>query len=401
MHDNLTTAAVLTPRGPGAIGVIRVCGPGAARAVSRLFQSRSTTPLERLLAERPDRLCYGKLVENGETIDDAIVSLVPRSPLPAVDIALHGGTRVMDRVLSSLECQIVTPMRSSTPLPLAWPAADRIEEEALEQMLIAKTRRAAGFLAWQRVRLPDHLRALARENGGDADRLRRELSSLLDGADAALTLLRGATVALLGPPNGGKSTLFNRLVGRPGAIVSPVPGTTRDWVTAEIELHGVPFTLIDTAGRRETSDPLERAAIEAGADIVSRADVCLHVIDGSTDETPDSLHPPTFPNGKKKTIVILNKCDRGKSNGARDRIHDFTGSDATVLVLSAETGENIEALHEELLRSLGFSNWVDFKPRCFTTRQIAVTMKIISDLMSNGAKVVNKINEVLIGGREA
>ena len=197
----------------------------------------------------------------------------------------------------------------------------------------------------------------------------------MDGFETAKRLIEGVTVALVGPPNGGKSTLFNRLVGRSAALVSARAGTTRDWVSAQVDIAGVPITLIDTAGRADPITPLERGAIAAGRRIGEEADLALLVLDGSAPwpDGPDLL--AEYGVGVLHYVLVINKLDLAPAwDPAMELIPGLEGGGATVRV-SAGTGAGIDQLVGAVMHLLGYDRLSGASACLFTVRQIDVARR--------------------------
>jgi tRNA modification GTPase len=375
---------LLTPASAGAIGVVRVVGPDPCTVVNQAFRSKFGKPLS---TESVDRLRYGQFVDNAEVIDDVVASVTALNGCRlAVDISAHGGVRIIERILQTLERLGAPACEPFAAIQDVWPARDHIEAEAIEALCRAKTARALRFVAWQRQHLSALLGELAEKVTADQASVRDQLEAVIDRFALARTLLRGAVVAIVGPPNSGKSTLFNCLLGRPAAIVSPTAGTTRDWLAESIELDGIPVTLVDTAGRHEARDALEQLAIEAGRSVAERADVHLLVFDG-TQPLPDPLRDAGKTHGIP-VVLAANKSD------LLARAHH--APDAAALV-SAKTGEGVQALVQLLVTSLGFSSWPDEAPSFFTERQVRIARNALSRLRTDPPGTAEAIRRELLG----
>ena len=355
-----TIAAVATPFGEGAIAMLRVSGARALEAAGRVCQ-----PVRgELDTLRPRRLHRAKLLSpDGATLDDVLVS-VHRAPASytgedLVEITCHGGILVTRRALDAL---LAAGARAAEPGEFTQRAflngkMDLTQAEAVMDLIGAQTDLAlraaseqlAGRLGQRIHTLREDLLALVAHVEAYIDFPDEDIdpdtgAALLTRFDAGLTTLdallatagqgrilrEGVRTVIYGPPNVGKSSLLNALVGHERAIVSEVPGTTRDTVEEFVNVRGLPLRLIDPAGLRATADPVENAGIARTRDTLARADLALHVADGS--------QPPVevpFPPAATQ-ILVLNKIDLGVDPA-------WSQHPATVHV-SCRTGEGLDAL---------------------------------------------------------
>lgn len=384
-------AALLTPPGVGAIAVIRIAGPDALRIIGELFQ-----PVQRLRASKEagavldsDALRYGRILIDGEVVDDVIACRVSTIDLPIVDLSTHGGVRVVERVLEAIE-QRGARVTSADALPaVAWPADTLIEEEIVRAWSLAKTTRAVRFLAWQQRSLVAALMNTADLCETDCDAAAKAMRAMLGGFRAAQFLASEATVAIVGPPNSGKSTLFNRLVGRDATIVSQLAGTTRDWVEASIDVGGVPIRLIDTAGLHDEAGDLEEQAIEAGRRAAATADLTVIVFDGSQPR-PDGSGSFTSMLSTAACLTVWNKSDLPRSPNE-------AGDARVEVAVSARTGDGVESLTTAMLKCLGFDEFQDAAPTFFTGRQARVSRAVLATVTSAPGDAARAIREELIG----
>lgn len=263
-------AARLTPAGRGAIAAVLVSGPGATEIVDRLFNSANGRPL----AEQPlDRIVFGRW--GGEEL------IVCRRGPEQLEVQCHGGSAAVEALIRSLaEHGIVI---ESWEEHVQQVAGDRLAAEAWQMLAQVQTERAALILLDQfHGALRRAIDAICQAAGAG------QLTTALAGIDALLArasigrhLVRPFRVVLAGRPNVGKSSLVNRLLGYGRAITSPVPGTTRDIVTATTALDGWPVELVDTAGLHEAGSELEQQGIERAATEIRSADLVLLVHDAS------------------------------------------------------------------------------------------------------------------------
>lgn len=336
-------AAVATPPGRGAVAMIRLSGPGAVAALASVWRGR---PLESL----PDgRQTFGRIVErrasgvsgpDAEEMVDEVTVLVRRAPRSftgeeTAEIICHGGVLVTRRILDLL---LAAGARLAGPGEFTRRAfengkLDLAEAEAVIDLINAGTdlaRRAAaaqlsGRLSGEIARLrEDLIWALAQteaaidfpEEGIDAgtgaaldERIascQRRIRTLLESEQRGRVLREGFRVAIIGPPNAGKSSLLNALLGHDRAIVSPEAGTTRDFIEETLDLGGVPVRLADTAGLREGAGEIEREGMDRSLRLAAVADLVIELHDGSLPPPARVLSGEIPP---ERRMLVLNKSD--------------------------------------------------------------------------------------------
>ncbi|MGB0717503.1 MAG: GTPase, partial [Phycisphaerae bacterium] len=308
MSGETTQVAVMTPPGTGAVGLIRVSGPESFTIIEQLLHQ----PLP-----PAGRLAYGKLTVNENDLDDVIVATGIQQHGPFVDLTTHGGKRVMERVLEVIvQAGAVLhahPQYSETVTHDCF----SIEGAILAALERARTKRSAQLIASQRRRIPKALGMPPYASRSDSE-LRTSLYEMADRFDSCRPLIEGIVVLIAGRPNAGKSTLLNRLCGRDAALVSDLEGTTRDWVEVQSDWDGLPISLIDTAGDRDTADQLEAQAIETIGRQVNRADVILWIHDITRPESDRNAElcqfHERFESVFRRTpiVVVNNKCDNSQ-----------------------------------------------------------------------------------------
>jgi len=320
-----TIAAISTPPGEGAIAIIRVSGP-KARQIGAELLGKST--------DLPDRvLHFGTFRHRGKKLDEGLIALftAPRSYTgeDMAELQCHGGTLVTAQLY---EAVLDAGARAADPGEFTHRAflrgkMDLTQAEAVMDVIRASTPRAlhaaqeqlGGRIgaAIQEIRADilatvAHLEAyidfpdedidphVGTQLLGDIERVRLKIDSLLATGHEGRILREGVRLVLCGAPNAGKSSLLNRLLGFERAIVSAIPGTTRDTIEEFASLHGLPFRITDTAGVRETTDAIEREGVERARQAIERADVVLHVVDAQ------EVIPEPF---SASEILVLNKSD--------------------------------------------------------------------------------------------
>jgi tRNA modification GTPase len=329
-----TIFALSSGRPPAAIAVVRVSGPQAGAALKKLT-GRLPEPRQAALARVRDPA-------SGDTIDEALALWfpAPRSETgeDVAELQLHGGQAVIAGVLDALaKIEGCRPAEAGEFTRRAFENGklDLTEVEGLADLIAAETqaqrrqafRQLKGLIGnraeeWRR-RLIDMLALVeARIDFSDeadvpenlvepalaaARQLRDEIAACLASAAHGERLREGLVVAIAGPPNAGKSTLLNRLVRREAAIVSPYPGTTRDVIEVHLDLGGYPVTLLDTAGIRESDDPVEQEGVRRARERAAAADLVLWVIDASAAGA--AANDPADRLLQAEVWVLRNKID--------------------------------------------------------------------------------------------
>ena len=367
-----TIAAVATAVAPGqgGIAVIRLSGPDAQRAVRDITSFPGAQPWE------SHRVLYGHVMaaDGLERLDEVLVLLMqaPRSftAEDVVEIHCHGGVMAVQRVLSRVLEQ--PGVRRALPGEFSQRAVlngrlDLTRAEAISDLVAARSQRAAQLamagvdggiqrrIEQLRERLLDQLSELEARVDFEDDlpaldgqalltvlqSVRDDLLQLVADGERSAALHQGLRVALVGRPNVGKSSLLNRLSRRERAIVTDLPGTTRDLLESEIVLEGVPITLLDTAGIRSTNDAVEQLGIARSHDALASADLVVllfDLTDGWTedDQTLRQQIPADVP-----YLLVGNKADLSDAEAAAD-VH-----------LSAVTGSGEAELVQALLERCG------------------------------------------------
>ncbi len=380
-------AFVLTPPGTGAIGVVRIVGPDAewiGRSVFRPAGQRAGTSLQ-----------YGSFLDGEAILDDVIVSRPPRIASPALDICAHGGIRVIERILLVLQ-RLGVPLESTAEDVCShWPTQDAIESEAIHALARAKTERAVVFLAFQRRELPKAVWRIASTCERNPDEASCEIEHITRRFPAARTLLDGATIAIVGAANSGKSTLFNRLVGRKAAVVSEQAGTTRDWVSADIEFEGIPLLLIDTAGRQRHAHPLEVDALVAVQERIATATVRLVLLDGAVNPLADVVDAIQTYRSHGPCLLVATKSDLPSAwdlDELASSVHVPRGASVRVC---AQTDKGVEDLSLALGAMLDtVTNLLD-TPVAFTTRQMGLLRHALANVRSRGDLAKQSLEQML------
>ncbi|MBK6679843.1 MAG: tRNA uridine-5-carboxymethylaminomethyl(34) synthesis GTPase MnmE [Ignavibacteriales bacterium] len=361
-----TITAIITPPGVGAISVIRVSGKDSISAVDRIFSGTSS------LSKAPTHsLKYGKIVTaEGEILDDVVVSVF-RSPHSytgedSVEISCHGNPNITRRItellydlgiknaepgeftkraflngkldLSQAEAVMeLISARSDASLKGARNQLDGLissKVNSLRYMLVNTSSLVELELdfAEEDIEFVDHSELIKRITN-----IIHELDNLLSTYAFGRVVRDGVNVALVGQPNVGKSSLLNYLLKEYRAIVSSIPGTTRDIIREEVVIDGVLYRLFDTAGIRETQDEIEIEGVRRSREAVTNADLILFINDVMQNISVDLYEEISKLTDEKKIIVVLNKVDIKHSSLLKADV-----------AISAKTGEGINALFDLL-----------------------------------------------------
>lgn len=349
-----TIAAALTARTPGAIGVIAVHGPNALQAVGSFCRTQAGQPVHTFSVDAP-RLF--KLVDGEQTIDDALVVYSVDDESQSVELCPHGGVRIIERVLAALESTGVRVVTGTEYMDRV--ASDPLLRDVDRALIPAGSRRMAHWLLAQRRLLPDFLRNWSSHDA-------TAIESFRNRTRAAIRLVRGIRMSIIGPPNAGKSTLANRLIGHDRVITSDVAGTTRDWIDETAAIDGWPVTLTDTAGLRTTECEIESEAIRRATDQARLSDFVIILLDAtaSSDETYEAqVRAESALDPEQQRLIVTNKSDA--SDASRR-----TSTTMNQILISARTGDGIEELERRIAAALGLNVLESDQPTGFLSEHL-------------------------------
>ena len=391
MHDPAETiVAVATPPGRGGVGCVRMSGPDAETIAQSLFtpaRARRPTQIASVAPELREQLSerfvagharFGRFLgRDGQEIDHGYLIRFERrrsfTGEPTVELWTHGSPAVLGELVAAA---LESGARAAAAGEFTYRALrngrlDLASAEGVRDLIDAQTRaqarvafaQAEGALSRALAPLREQLEDLIARGEAAVEfvdesethltvsQLQAGIDRVSDGCDGLLAQYRGgrlvregASLAIVGRPNAGKSSLFNRLLTRDRAIVTETPGTTRDTLEEVIDLDGVPLRLVDTAGLRETEDPIEREGVRRAHAARAEADVSLVVLDGSRSLEPDEERAlaDAAVSGVGRTLVAVNKCDLPGELV-------MPATPLPVVRVSALTGEGLDRLRRRLL----------------------------------------------------
>lgn len=369
-----TIAAIATPSGPGAIGVIRLSGADAFSIVSKAWKGRD------LMAAKPNTLVYGYILDaQGEAIDEVVLSLFkgPHSYTKedTIEISCHGSAFILQQVMKRLlqlgarqaEAGEFTQrafLNGRFDLSQAEAVADLIASGSKRSHAVAMKQLRGGVskdIAQLREELIHFASLIELElDFGEEDvefASREDLNRLIDKISGHLQKLiasfqygnaikNGVPVAIVGKPNAGKSTLLNALLNEEKAIVSDIAGTTRDVVEDVMQIDGINFRLMDTAGLRETQDVVEAIGVQRTFERMKLSSIIIYMFDISLEaqsEVEQTLEKYKAEYPDAKIIPVANKMD----------LSDKAFEMADLISISAKNKQGIEALQERMVDAAG------------------------------------------------
>ncbi|MBU5611822.1 tRNA uridine-5-carboxymethylaminomethyl(34) synthesis GTPase MnmE [Geomonas azotofigens] len=381
MYVRDTIAAISTAVGEGGIGIVRISGPASLPIASSIFRAKSNGGL------KSHRFSYGDVVNpaNGDLVDEAMVVYMkgPNSYTreDVVEIQCHGGTLVVSRILGlALEqgARLAEP-GEFTKRAFLNGRIDLVQAEAVMDVISSRTDASLALAQHQREGLLSKRISTVKEGivyalayvealidfpeddvdvAVETDVLGKvapalaELDALIQGFDEGKVLRDGVSVVIAGKPNVGKSSLLNTLLKEKRAIVTSVPGTTRDLIEEVVNINGLPVKLLDTAGIRESEDQVEQEGVRLSLDRIPKADLVLFVVDGSTDFCEDDVSILQAI-GSKSFIVVRNKADLSVKATLPDDCC------APVVALSTLTGQGVPELRDAISNAFMHGHAID------------------------------------------
>ncbi|MCL5290200.1 MAG: tRNA uridine-5-carboxymethylaminomethyl(34) synthesis GTPase MnmE [Bacillota bacterium] len=374
-----TIVAIATPLGEGSIGIIRISGPAAIDVGRLVFQPKVN---QDWYIKDNYKLVYGHVVDpaSREIIDEVLLSVMrgPRSftAEDVVEISCHGGIVPLRRVL---EVVLRQGTRLAEPGEFSKRAflngrLDLAQAESIIDIIRAKTDAGAKIaMAQLGGKLSDKVSALQHEllgllaqieaiidfpeddipeetleeMAGRCNGLLKVIEQLLDNADTGKIYREGLRTVIVGKPNVGKSSLLNALLREQRAIVTDIPGTTRDVIEEVLNIKGVPLKIIDTAGLRETQDLVEKLGVERSKQLLNQADLILLVLDAFTGLSEEDLRVIDLIK-EKKVLVLINKIDIARNAIDQAELKKLIGF-SDILEISAQKEIGLDRLEQSIL----------------------------------------------------
>jgi len=383
-----TIIALSTASGAGAIAIIRLSGDAAIRTTDQLFRAKSK---KKLTDQKSHSIHLGDLLDGERIIDEVLVSVFknPHSYTgeDVIEISCHGSRYIQEKILQLFVNKGIRPAKAGEFTLRAFMNGkmDLAQAEAVADV-IASENEASHQVAMQQMRggISQEIKSLrqelldfaslieleldfAEEDVAFADRaafqalllkIQGLLKRLIDSFALGNVIKKGVPIAIIGPPNAGKSTLLNVLLQEDKAIISAIAGTTRDSIEDEITIGGIGFRFIDTAGIRETKDEIEQIGIQKTFEKVAAAAIVLYLIDSNAFDHEKTAHQEKVRQLKqqysdKAIWILFNKND----NGAIKTPNEFEGFPC--LTLSAKNKSGINTLKDALVQHMHRNNYQD------------------------------------------
>lgn len=382
MRDD-TIAAIATPPGSGAIAVIRVSGPQAFDIVEKIFKPIKP---KKLHEQKGYTIHFGQIIDkNQQIIDEVLISIfhAPHSYTgeDSIEISCHGSVYIQQKILELLidaGARIAEPgeftmrafLNGKLDLAQAEAVADLIASQSQAAHRIAMNQLKGGIsneLKQLRQQLVDFASLIeleldfAEEDVEFADRqqlrdlilkIKQRVTQLMSTFQLGNAIKNGIPVAITGEPNVGKSTLLNLLLKEDKALVSDIPGTTRDSIEDIISINGILFRFIDTAGLRQTSDVIESMGIQRTKEKIRKASIILYLIDARDKNWKQKLSEiQKLITDQQHLIIVVNKIDLVQQKPKIDL------PNAQIVYISAKHHQNIRDLEQKLLQAINYNKF--------------------------------------------
>ncbi|MCX6830331.1 MAG: tRNA uridine-5-carboxymethylaminomethyl(34) synthesis GTPase MnmE [candidate division Zixibacteria bacterium] len=406
-----TIAAIITPPGEGGIGAIRIAGPESSSIISSIFRpaEQSVTP------PLPFHLYYGHIVDKGgNVIDEVTMVEMPEGKSytgqKQAEIFCHGGQFVLRQILNLVFAHGARPAEPGEFTRRAFLAGriDLARAEAVADLIASKTEYAyaaaknnlLGALSEQVGQIRNQALDLLSEieasvdypeediDTADKERLLVSLDKIIEEITELATTYRsgriikeGYKIAIAGRPNAGKSSLFNLLLNQNRAIVAPIPGTTRDYLTEWIDLEGIAVSLTDTAGLRKATGIIEKAGQRSAQEIMAGSDLVIWIVDLTRRSWEQELETDLKSISKTIILLLYNKID--KLNKAQKEKLEVKLKEHSGVVFSCVTRAGLKDLRTELVRRIS-NQMPDL------TDRLVVTSERHKKKMENALKYLRK-----------
>ncbi len=413
-----TICGISTPPGTGGIAVIRISGPGTFGAMEEILQAGKGKKVS-VSALKPRTLMRVQIMDGDYILDEALLTIFPGPKSftgeDVAELSVHGSRYIQQQTLMLLQrkgCRIAEPgeftfrgfMNRKFDLSQAEAIADLVDSSSATAHQIAMQQMRGGFSSKIKV-LREHLLDFAslleleldfseedvefadrKDLGNLLQKVRTIVVRLVESFEVGNVIKNGIPVVIAGKPNVGKSTLLNALLDEERAIVSEIPGTTRDTIEDEIVIDGILFRFIDTAGIRQTVDVIENIGVERTFEKIKQSSIVIYLFDIheiTATELRGILNEINKHNKNAHLLVVGNKIDKEDEEYTRNEFKDFPG----ILFISAKERKGLDELKGELVKV--------FDTRALQVRETVVTNARHVQALRNALSALEKVNDGL------
>jgi tRNA modification GTPase len=413
-----TICGISTPPGTGGIAVIRISGPGTFGAMEEILQAGKGKKVS-VSALKPRTLMRVQIMDGDYILDEALLTIFPGPKSftgeDVAELSVHGSRYIQQQTLMLLQrkgCRIAEPgeftfrgfMNRKFDLSQAEAIADLVDSSSATAHQIAMQQMRGGFSSKIKV-LREHLLDFAslleleldfseedvefadrKDLGNLLQKVRTIVVRLVESFEVGNVIKNGIPVVIAGKPNVGKSTLLNALLDEERAIVSEIPGTTRDTIEDEIVIDGILFRFIDTAGIRQTVDVIENIGVERTFEKIKQSSIVIYLFDIheiTATELRGILNEINKHNKNAHLFVVGNKIDKEDEEYTRNEFKDFPG----ILFISAKERKGLDELKGELVKV--------FDTRALQVRETVVTNARHVQALRNALSALEKVNDGL------
>ncbi|MCD8214773.1 MAG: tRNA uridine-5-carboxymethylaminomethyl(34) synthesis GTPase MnmE [Clostridiales bacterium] len=417
MNLDDTIAAISTPVGNGGIGIVRISGGKAIDVLERIFIPKGSKKIKEL---KSHTITYGNIVSEGKIIDEVLVSLM-KAPKTytredIAEINCHGGITAVNSVLRTC---LENGARLAEPGEFTKRAflngrIDLLQAEAVTEIISSKTERAkqsavnklGGMLSKKigsirddilsaeaaieaAIEYPEHDEEIATMNSTKdvAERALKEIKRLIDSAAFGRIYTAGINAVILGKPNVGKSSFLNYILDEERAIVTDIPGTTRDALSETVNIKGIPVNITDTAGIRQTGDKIEKIGVDKSFEYAENADVIFMMTDGSGKLSEEDIRLLDFIRDKK-AIIIINKSDLEQFT-TEEQLLPYAERE-NIITVSLKEDSGVEHIFERL-KAMFLQGEVDINDNaCITSERNLESLRKAEKSLENVIDTVDK-----------
>ncbi|MHB1346319.1 MAG: tRNA uridine-5-carboxymethylaminomethyl(34) synthesis GTPase MnmE [Candidatus Humimicrobiaceae bacterium] len=412
-----TITALATRAGEAAVNIIKISGRNSIKIADKIFKSKSKVKLSQI---KTYKMLYGNIVHENEIIDEVLVSIMKApgsyTKEDVIEINCHGGMTAVNMILDLI---IKNGARLAEPGEFTKRAflngrIDLSQAEAISDIINAKTENSlkiaannlSGSLSKEIKRIRENLLEIIINIEASIDfveedleifpyekikakavKIYGELAELIKNEEKGEIIKNGIRIAIIGKPNVGKSSLLNLISKKDKAIVTSIPGTTRDSIEEILYMNGIPVILTDTAGIRQSKNLIEKIGVKKSINEMEKADILITIIDNSRKLTEDDINI-LLKTKEKKHIVCLNKIDE-KSKVKKSELGRYV-DEKSILEISVLKNKGIEKLEEKIRDLTIGKDKFEIEEKIIINKRQKVAILNAKDSLQNAVEAINK-----------